>query len=167
MQPNRIKIAGPYRVPTKGMKFCRYDSMTTFYLDEGQLEWPHGECDTVPAFYIEVGDRAQVYARGDTQSRESFYDIALNLCTNWQRPNDANPLKQVRGKLIETHVPSDDLDTITAFNGGAEFVAQRHPSQHVRLNMIARLFGTYGTPAPSAEGRANVQALLRSMGVAT
>lgn len=94
---------------------------------------PHGECDTVPAFYIEVGDTAQVYARGDTQGRESFYSTALNLCVALQRPNGGDPRKQIRGKLIETHVPSDALDTLAELNGGAELVAQRHPSHHTHI----------------------------------
>ncbi len=60
MQREKIMIQGDLCLPTAGMKVHRWDNMTNFYLDEGQLHWPHGDCDTVPALYIEAGGDAMV-----------------------------------------------------------------------------------------------------------
>lgn len=141
MQREKIKIEGDMRLPTDGMKVHRWDNMTTFYLDEGQLHWPHGDCDTVPALYIEAGGDAMV--RCAEKLTDVDWKIAINLCVSKQVFDREKPWlwKEHEGTIIETRIPRDEAETFTGFNGAADFIACRHPSHAVRVETIAKLAG--------------------------
>lgn len=54
MQCENIKIDGDLCLPTAHMKIHCWENMINFYLDEGQLHRPHGDCENAPVFFIEV-----------------------------------------------------------------------------------------------------------------
>ena len=116
MQREKIKIEGDMRLPTADMKVHRWDNMTNFYLDEGQLHWPHGDCETVSALYIEAGGDAMVVC---AEKLEEVWKIAINLCVSMQVFDREKPW----------------------LNGAADFIACRHPSHAARVEMIAKLAG--------------------------
>lgn len=140
MQHEKIKIEGDMCLPTAGMKIHRWDNMTNFYLDEGQLHWAHGDCETVPALYIEAGGDAMVVC---AEKLEAVWEIAINLCVSMQVFDREKPWlwKEHEGTIIETRIPRDEAETFTGFNGAADFVARRHPSGEARVKMIAELAG--------------------------
>ena len=140
MQREKIKIEGDMRLPTDDMKIHRWDNMTTFYLDEGQLHWPHGDCETVPALYIEAGGDAMVVCAAKL---EEVWKIAINLCVNMQLVDRKQPWlwKEHEGTIIETRIPLDEVEAFTGFNGAVDFIACRHPSHGVRVETIAKLAG--------------------------
>lgn len=140
MQREKIRIEGDMRLPTADMKVHRWDNMTNFYLDEGQLHWPHGDCETVPALFIEAGGDAMLVC---AEKLEEVWKIAINLCVSMQVFDREKPWlwKESEGTIIETRIPRDEVETFTGFNGAADFIACRHPSHAVRVEMIAKLAG--------------------------
>lgn len=140
MQREKIKIEGGLCLPTSDMKVHRWDNMTTFYLDEGQLHWPHGDCETLPALYIEAGGDGMVVC---AEKLEDVWKIAISLCVSMQVFDIEKPWlwKEHEGTIIETRIPRDEVEIFTGFNGAAEFIACRHPSHAVRVKMIAKLAG--------------------------
>jgi hypothetical protein len=138
MQHEKIKIEGSLCLPTGDMKVCRWDNMTTFYLDEGQLHWPHGDCETVPALYIEAGGDAMVLC---AEELRDILEPALNLCVSMQWFDRRKlHLGRRKGTIIETRIPRAEVKDFFRFNGAADFVACRHPSHAVRVEMIAKLW---------------------------
>jgi hypothetical protein len=141
MKYEKIKIDGDFCLPTAEMKVCGWDNMTSFYLDEGQLHWPHGECETIPALYIEVSGDARVIS---AENREDALKLAITLCGGKQIHDRRKPWewKQHKGTIIETRIPVKEADTFMEFNGAANFVAFRHPSHDVRVEMLTKLMET-------------------------
>lgn len=138
MRHEKIKIEGNMRLPTGGMKVCRWDNMTTFYLDEGQLHWPHGDCETMPALYIEARGDAMVFP---AEAVGDILNQAVSLCVSMQWFNRRKPwLGRRKGTIIETRIPRAEAKDFFRFNGAADFIARRHPSHAVRVEMIAKLW---------------------------
>jgi len=172
MQPDPIEIHAPFCVPVDGMASSYWSpwaalaSVTTYHTDAGQLHWPHGDCETVPVLYVEAAGHAKVIPVNPSDRLRAF-QVAMSFCRAWEPADERNGWKGPRATVIETRVPKADIEAVRGPLGAAEFIAQRHPSHDVRVQMTKRLMDTCGTPEPTDLGRARVRKLVHSAGMTT
>lgn len=71
----------------------------------------------------------------------NIWNQAINLCVSMQWFDRQKPwLGRCEGTIIETRIPRAEAKDFFRFNGAADFIARRHPSHAVRVEMITKLW---------------------------